>query len=173
MSTAEAFDDVLKRARLAEAAHLDALEQIKDARTLRLQALRATIMPKLLGYADATTFLDLAVQPGETPRLWIDLISSVVVEPDTRNFRLQQEQDGSRVTLHEAADVDEMAGYVLRLIAHRVIAKQRATAAATRGPFLKEAGYSLGAMIYVWFTGLALGVLSLLIIAIALKILKI
>jgi hypothetical protein len=168
----EVFDDILKRARLAEAAHLDAVSQIKDARGLRLQALRQAILPRIREHGDAARFVELAVQPGEIPRLWIDLITSVAVEPDSRNYQLQQEQDGGRATLFETENLDEMSNQVLRVIAHRMIAKQRAMAQLPAGQTKRDSGYSLGAMVYVWFTGLALGVLSLLVAAIALKILK-
>ncbi len=52
------------------------------------------------------------------PRLWIDLISSVVVEPDTRTYRLVQDVDGNRITLHESQSLDDMSKAVLRYIAH-------------------------------------------------------
>jgi hypothetical protein len=168
----EAFDKILKRARLAEAAHADALANVRDARDLRLQALRNAVLPRLSGHSDALQYVELAVQPGETPRLWIDLITSVVVAPDTRNFQLQQEQDGGRATLYETDDLDDMADQVLRIIAHRAIAKKRAIAAMPIGKASVDSGFSLPALIYVWFTGVALGVLSLLVAAIALNILK-
>lgn len=172
VATHDQFTQALKTARLAEAAHVDALLNVKEARGLRLAALRESLLPKLAGHPMAEGFAELTLQPGETPRLWIDLISSVVVEPDTRSFRLEQDRDGRRELLHETTDLDEMSGVVLKYIAHRVIAREKlAASVATPGQDSVQ-GYNLGEMVYVWFTGAALGVLALLIVAILLGILK-
>ncbi len=171
MATHDQFTDALRKARLAEAAQLDAFQNVKEARGLRLAALRESLLPHLKGHPLAEGFNELAIQPGETPRLWIDLISSVVVEPDTRNYRLEQERDGRREVLHETDDLKDMSAAVLRYIAHRVIAREKA--AASQGMPGRDSGreYNLGEMVYVWFTGAALGVLAMIIIAILLGML--
>jgi hypothetical protein len=172
VSSHDQFTQALKRARLAEAAHLDALLNVKDARSLRLSALRETLLPKLRGHPLAEGFTELAIQAGETPRLWIDLISSVVVEPDSKNLRLEQDRDGRRDTLHETTDLDEMAAVVLKYIAHRVIAREKLAATLPAPESASQNRYSMGEIIYVWFTGAALGVLALLVLAILLGLLK-
>jgi hypothetical protein len=156
----------LRKARLAEAAHLDALQNVRDARGLRLLALREAIRPTLQGNPLSEAFQELNLQNGETPRLWIDLISAVVVAPDTRTFRLEQDQDGRRAVLHETTDLDDMARVVVSYIAHRTLARERGFAgvSGTNAPILN--GYSLGELVYVWFTGAALGILLFLIAAI-------
>lgn len=172
MAKHDQFTEALKKARLAEAAHLDALLNVREARSLRLAALREDLLPYLAGHPMAEGFSDLTLQPGETPRLWIDLISFVVVEPDTRSFRLEQDREGRRELLHETADLDDMSRVLLKYIAHRVIAREKL---ATSGPATEREsmqGYNLGEMTYVWFTGAALGVLTLLVAAILLGMLK-
>jgi hypothetical protein len=166
------FTEALKSARLAEAAQLDALLNVREARSLRLSALRESLLPYLVDHPMAQGFTELALQPGETPRLWIDLISCVVVEPDTRIMRLQQERDGHRDVLHETVDIDEMSRVVLKYIAHRVIARERVAATGQLPSDESPAGYSLGEITYVWLTGAALGILALLVVAILLGILK-
>ena len=173
MATHETFTDSLRKARLAEAARLDALQNVGDARGLRLAALRESLLPHLKGHPLAEGFNELMLQPGDTPRLWIDLISSVVVEPDTRNYRLQQERDGRRDVLNETDDLHDMSQAVLRYIAHRVIAREKAAATQTIPSGDSGAGYNLGEMVYVWFTGAALGVLAMLVAAILLGFLHI
>ncbi len=172
MAEHKKFTDALKTARLAEAAHLDALMNVKDARSLRLAALRGLLLPQLAGHHLAQGFTELAIMPGETPRLWIDLISSVVIEPDTRNFRLEQESEGRRDILHETPNLDEMSTVVLKYIAHRVVARERTWARGKLQTVDSPPGYSLGALAYVWFTGVMLGVLALLILAILLGFLR-
>lgn len=171
MATHDQFTDALRKARLAEAAQLDAFQNVREARALRLAALRESLLPHLKGHPLAEGFSELNIQSGETPRLWIDLISSVVVEPDTRNYRLEQERDGRRELLHETDDLKEMSAAVLRYIAHRVIARERASAGQAMPQRESGREYNLGEMVYVWFTGAALGVLAMMIVAILLGML--
>lgn len=168
-----AFAEALKEARLSEAAHLEAILNVKDARSLRLSALRETLLPAFQDHVMAREFIDLAVQPGETPRLWIDLITSVVIEPDTRTFRLEQDREGRRELLHASDNIDEMARAVVKAAAHRVVAREKA-AAGMRLTVQEslQPGYGLWELVYVWATGAALGVLALLVLAIFLGILK-
>lgn len=172
MATHDQFTQALRQARIAEAAQLDALQNVKEARGLRLAALREELWPHLKGHPLAEGFSDLNLQPGETPRLWIDLISSVVVEPDTRNFRLEQDRDGRRDVLHETDDLREMASVVLKYIAHRVIAREKTAAGQGVATSDSRRNYNLGEMIYVWFTGAALGVLAMIIMAILMGLLR-
>ena len=171
MATHDQFTDALRKARLAEAAQLDAFQNVREARALRLAALRESLLPDLKGHPLAEGFSELNIQSGETPRLWIDLISSVVVEPDTRNYRLEQERDGRRELLHESDDLKEMSAAVLRYIAHRVIAREKASAGQAMPRRDSGREYNLGEMVYVWFTGAALGVLAMIIVAILLGML--
>lgn len=168
MATHDQFNEALRKARMAEAAHLDALHNVRDARGLRLAALRENILPHIKGHPLAEGFSELSLQQGDMPRLWIDLISSVVVEPDTRTYRLVQDTDGNRVILNETHNPEEMSKAVLRYIAHRVIAREKAAAGEPPRPRDSRSEYRLGELVYVWFTGAALGVLSMLIVAILL-----
>ncbi len=172
MAKHDQFTEALKKARLAEAAQVDALLNVKEARSLRLAALRELLLPQLQGHPMAQGFTELAIQPGDTPRLWIDLITSVAMEPDTRNFRLEQERDGRREVLHETSNLEDMAREVLKHIAHRVIAREKAAAHIAGKAPDSPSGYGMAEMIYVWFTGAALGTLAVLILAILMGILK-
>lgn len=172
MATHDQFNEALRKARIAEAAHLDALHNVRDARGLRLAALRESILPHIAGHPLAEGFSELNLQQGDMPRLWIDLISSVVVEPDTRTYRLVQDVDGNRVTLHESQSLEDMSRAVLRYIAHRVIAREKAAAGSAPRTIESVHTYRLGEMVYVWFTGAALGVLTMLIVAILMGLLS-
>lgn len=172
MAGYDKFTEALRKARLAEAAHVDALQNVTEARGLRLAALREMLLPHLKGHPLAEGFSELTVQPGETPRLWIDLISSVTVEPDTATYRLEQEREGRRTVLHETRDLQNMADAVLRYIAHRVIAREKTAAGEIQPAAESDRNYSLPEIVYVWFTGAALGVLVMLILAILLGLLS-
>lgn len=168
--TRTGFGTILKDARLAEAAHLDAVLHVQDAKGLRLAALRSRIAPELEGYPEAHHMVELRVMPGEVPRLWIDLISSVVMAPDGRTYRLEQDGDGARRVLFETQNLETMAAEVLRFIAYRVIAREKLAATAAQSGFApSQEGYGLTAVIYIWLTGFTAGAAMLTILAILLK----
>ena len=158
----------LREARLAEAAQLESVLNLRDAKSLRLAALREALVPHLKNHPEALQLFDLNVQPGANPRLWIDLVSSVVMDPDPRTYRLMQDSDGRRESLFESANLSETVNYVTRYLAHRIVIHDKAAAGLTRSPLDQRSGYSLAEMIYVWSTGCAFGILALLIGAILL-----
>jgi hypothetical protein len=155
----------LKDARMAEAAQLESLMGLRDAKSLRLEALRTALLPSLVGHPDIRALFELNVQPGVNPRLWIDLVSSVVMEPDPRTYRLIQDRDSQRETLFETSDINHMVPFVTRYLAHRMVAHEKAAAGIPNTSVAVQSGYSLGALVYVWVTGCTFGVLGLLVIA--------
>lgn len=168
MSEHDRLTVALREARLAEAAQLESVLGLRDAKSLRLETLRSSLLPKLAGHPEAIKLFDLNVQPGANPRLWIDLVSSVVMEPDPRTFRLVQDHDGQRETLFESMDLSETVGFVTRYLAHRIVIHDRVVAGISSSYKDSRGGYSLASLIYVWITGCAFGVLGLLAIAILL-----
>jgi hypothetical protein len=161
----------LRKARLAEAAHFEAILGIKDSKSLRLQVLKDDIAPLIAATPEAANVFDLALVPGEPPRLWIDLISFVEMEPDYRTYRLQQDNRGGREALFETTDRTEMLNYLKSYLAHRMIARERQI---VRAPPLSQpaARYTAGSLIYAWFNGLILGFLAFVLAAISLGKLK-
>ena len=155
----------LREARLAVASKLDATLDLADARALRLDALRAELLPHVESNADARALFNLNVQAGATPKLWLDLISSVVMEPDPRTFRLLQDHNSGREMLFETTVMKEMSAYIVKYFAHRMIAHEKLVRAAS--PMLEKLPktYSVVDLIYVWITGAIVGILGLLIAA--------
>ena len=166
MADADAFVKALKKARLSEAAQLDAITNLRDAGTLRLEALRDALLPQLRDNAQAQAMFELNVQDGDRPRLWIDLVSAVEMWPDPKTYALTQHRDGHRETLFETRDLQEMQRFALGYLAHRMVAKER-MAAGLRERRVGGPRYSLSEMIYVWLTGLLFGVLGLVAWALA------
>ena len=171
MAEHDDLSGALRKARLAEAAHFEAVLGIKDSKSLRLQVLKDDVAPIIAATPEAANVFDLALVPGEPPRLWIDLISFVEMEPDYRTYRLQQDNQGGREALFETADRAEMVKYLKSYLAHRMIVRERQI--VRTAPVLQPvARYSIGAIIFAWFNGLILGLLVLLFSAIALGKLK-
>lgn len=169
------FDDLtgaLRKARLAEAAHFEAVLGIRDSKSLRLQILKDELAPIVASNPEASLLFDLALVPGEEARLWIDLISFVVMEPDYRTYRLVQDNQGGRETLFESIERAEMLDYLKSYLAHRIVARERMVA-STPGGGEQSVRYPSGSLLYAWLSGFIVGLLALLIAAISLGKLKI
>lgn len=141
----------LRRARTAEAAHFEAVATFNDAKSLRLQVLK----DELAGLA-AEPF-ELVLTPGDTPRLWIDLITSVVMEPDPKTYRMVQDGQG----VIETTDAAEMVQQAKRIMAHGVIAQTRKAAVSrlSRGHGNR---YSAATVLLAGGGGFAFGAVTLL-----------
>ncbi|MGQ0485246.1 MAG: hypothetical protein ACT4SY_07860 [Hyphomicrobiales bacterium] len=170
MGPANTFDEALRQARLTEAAHHEAVLGIKDAKSLRLQVLKDEIAAVIAHSQEARQLFDLALAPGEPPKLWIDLITFVVMEPDYRTYRLVQDNQAGRDILLETAARREMAERLKHHMAHRIIARQRQMAATP--PAGQRIGFSAGSLIVAGLSGFGLAIPILLILAILLGILK-
>ena len=165
----DGLGQALREARLAEAAHFEAALDLRDAKSIRLQLLKDDLMPVVRANATAAELFDLALVPGEPPKLWIDLISFVVMEPGHRTYRLVQDRHDGREILHESADRKDMSGFIRRHMAHRLVARERRFAAPPPVTFVT--GYSTASLMLAWTAGVALGALVLLGLVIYLKIL--
>ena len=153
------MDAALRAARLAEAAHFEALMNIRDAATLRLQVLKDDLEPIVQARREAEEFIDLALVPGHPPRLWIDMVAYVVMAPDPRTYRFCQDTAGGQRVLLETTDRSEMAERITAYIAHRVIDRQRHIVEPAGEARPQRRAYGWGALLLAWLSGFSLGVL--------------
>jgi hypothetical protein len=172
MSKADAFTQALKQARLAEAAHLEAEVSLRDARSLRLLALRDALKGDLAGHEAALSLFELNVQDAERPKLWLDLISFIEMEPNPKSYRLTQDGPQGRTGLFETTDAAAMQAQALRHMAHRLVAHDKQAAAFAPPDTDTKRKYSMGELVYVWVTGLLFGILGLVALALAKGIVK-
>jgi hypothetical protein len=155
------FDDALGSARVKEAAHFEAALDIRDAQTLRLQVLKDELAPIVASKRDAQDFFALALVPGDPPRLWLDLISSVVMAPNPRTYRLIEDTDRGREILLETTDRAQMLERIREHMAHRTVARARLM--ARPAPSALRGGYSTGALVFAWLSGFLAGALVLFV----------
>ncbi len=162
VAMANPFVDELRSARLAEAARLDASLGLQDAKTLRLEALRESVLPTLAQHEGARQLFELSVFPGGTPRLWVDLVTSVVMEPDPKHYRLVQEQSSGRNILFETDKLGEMQAYLMRFLAHRLVEQERQKAGYSQAAKPANGRYNSLDLILVWLAGLGVGILAVI-----------
>jgi hypothetical protein len=160
------MDAALSSARLAEAAHFEALMNIRDAATLRLQVLKDDLGPIVEARREADGFIDLALVPGYPPRLWIDMVSYVLMAPDPRTYRFCQDTAGGQRVLLETADRGEVAESITAYIAHRVIDRQRHIVGPDSDMRPARRAYGWGALLLAWLSGFSLGALIFVLIAV-------
>jgi hypothetical protein len=156
------FETALKQARLAEAAYIDALIALKDGKALRLDLLRSKILQGLPMDHQLRRLMELRLLPGEPPRLFLDMVTSVGMAADGRTFELQLDKEGDRILTYETPDADAMFRQILKLQAHQFIAESRKTQQA-------EGQASTGiandadwiSILYIWLTGFIFGASAL------------
>ncbi len=171
ISERDGLTGALREARQAEAAHFEATLELRDSKSLRLQLLKDDLVPLLDSSPEARELFDLALIPGEPPKLWIDLISFVVMEPDPRSYRFLQHRQDRREILFESHDRELMAAAIRRHMAHLVVARERQSASLP--PPVLAPGFSSASLMLSWVSGFAFGALALLGLAIVVGILKV
>lgn len=158
------MDAALRSARLAEAAHFEALMNIRDAATLRLQVLKDDLEPIIEARREADAFVDLALVPGDPPRLWIDMVAYVTMSPDPRTYRFCQDTAAGQRVLLETTDRAEVTDRILGYVAHRTIDRQRHIVEPVSELRPARRAYGWGALLLAWLSGFSLGALALLLI---------
>ena len=72
---------------------------------------------------------DVAVSPGERPRLFIDQIGFVELAHDQRTYRFLQDTRHGRIKICENDKLDALVEAITAYIAHRLIEREKALAA--------------------------------------------
>jgi hypothetical protein len=166
----EAGDLALRKARLAMAAHLDALAVVQDAKSLRLDYLRSLLLKQLPETSAMRGKIMLRLPPEDEARLLLDLKSSVAMAADGRSYRLEDESAQGRVLALESPVVEEIANEVLRRDALETIAA--AQVAAPNRETHAHGGAPAGVWIMpalLFLTGVIFGGAGLAALAIYLK----
>jgi hypothetical protein len=118
----------LRRARIENAEHSAALADLRAAEIVRLEILADALTPVLAQVPKDCDIFDVAVSPGERPRLFIDQIGFVEMGRDRRTYRFLQDTRHGRLTLRESPDIDDMVESIVDYIAHRLIEREKALA---------------------------------------------
>lgn len=167
-STPPALRDALREARVAEAAQFEAELDLRDAQSIRLQLLKDELLPIASETDLPEGLIDLALVPSIPPRLWIDPVTHVVMEPNPQTYRLLQDGSNGRENLFESSSLEEMAARIRTHVAHRLVTRERRRAGASDGT-VGGRGYSGASLILAWSSGFAVGVLALFISGILLS----
>jgi hypothetical protein len=148
--------ELVRQARDAETAHLDAVLKTHGAAYLRLARLSDTLQGKLEGKPE------LRALPGEAPALWLDVSHAVTMEPDAKTFRITRHGVTDMQVLLETTEQSGVTDMAQKLLAH---AQVRAARLST----LQQHGWSFATLFYVWLTGIVTGAAGLALYLIYLR----
>ncbi len=97
--------DMIRSLRIDEAERTGVVVALREADLARLGMLQDRLKPVFDEVPRHVELFDTGITPGETPRLWIDMVSFVEIGRDKRSYRfLQDTRDGRRVLI-ESADL--------------------------------------------------------------------
>lgn len=166
----QTFDGAMTQARLAVAAHLDALAMVQDAKSLRLDHVRELLLKLLPPQSALRQSMMLRLPPENEARLLLDLTHSIVMDGDGRTYRLEEDGAHGRRLLFETQQADNMSGEVLRRVAVDEVEKA-ANRDLGRNSGLRPDTWGQAAFLFL--VGAVFGATALAAIAIYLKKLSI
>jgi hypothetical protein len=124
-SSRPGLTDTIRAIRIEEAERTGVVVALREADIARLDILHDRLKPVLADIPRGVDLFDVAVTPGATPRLWIDMIAFVEMARDKRSYRfLQDTREGRRVMV-ESPDPAAVAERITAYIARRLIERER------------------------------------------------
>jgi hypothetical protein len=120
--------EALRKARIDQAERSAVIVDLHDAEVARLEVLNEALDPVFEEVPKEIELFDRGISRGETPRLWIDAITHVVMGRDKRMYRFLQDTRYGRKVLAESVNVAEIVDAVTKYLAQRMIERERALA---------------------------------------------
>lgn len=128
---APSLKSAMRRLRIEEAERTGVVVALRDAEFARLAILHDRIRPVLDQVPPGIDLFDAGLTPGETPRLWIDMIAFVEMGRDKRTYRFLQDTRNGRRVLAESEDAGTVAERITAYVAQRLIERERMLALPT------------------------------------------
>jgi hypothetical protein len=122
----------IRQARIDNAERAEAVADLRELEISRLKALESALKPVIDQAPPDVDLFDLALAPGEHPRLFIDMIAFVDMARDKRAYRFFQDTRHGRALIAESQSADAIAAAVADYVARRLIERERALAADWR-----------------------------------------
>lgn len=127
--------DAIRAARVEAAERTGVIVELRDASLARLSMLNELLDPIFadvpLEHAD---LFDRGLMPGETPRLFVDMVAHIALGRDRRTYRFLQDTRSGRRVLAESTNPHDIVDAVTRYIARRLIAREQAMVAVQAPP---------------------------------------
>jgi hypothetical protein len=122
----------IRQARVENAERAEAIAELRELEMGRLLALEGALKTIVDQTPPDVDLFDLALAPGEHPRLFLDMIAFVDMGHDRRTYRFYQDTRHGRVLIAENQSPDAIAAAVADYVARRLVERERALAADWR-----------------------------------------
>ena len=122
--------DALRKARIEAADRTGVVVDLRDAEVARLEILNEALDPLFGQIPDRIDMFDRGISQGDTPRLWIDVITHVLMGRDKRLYRLVQDTRFGRTVIAESHDVGALVDAITDYVARRMIEREHALVTA-------------------------------------------
>jgi hypothetical protein len=119
----------IRRARIEEAERSAASADLRAGELARLDLLREALVPLYDQLPPGADMFDLALVPGEKPRLFVDIVAHVEMSRDGKTYRLLQTLRTGRMLLLETADPNAVVDAVAAYLGRRLTEREKALAA--------------------------------------------
>jgi hypothetical protein len=123
-----ALQDAVRKTRIEIAEKSSVVVDLRDAEVARLELLNEALDPLFDETPPDLDLFDRGISHGDTPRLWLDAISHVVMGRDKRRYRFVQDTRFGRKMLAESNDIPDIVEAVTHYVAARIIERERALA---------------------------------------------
>lgn len=118
--------DAIRAARVDAAEQAGVVVELRDAELARLAMLNEMLEPVFAEVpVEHADLFDRGLMPGETPRLFVDMVAHIAMGRDRRTYRFLQDSRSGRRVLAESANPVEIVDAVTRYVARRLIAREQ------------------------------------------------
>ena len=121
--------DALRQARIEAADRTGVVVDLRDAEVARLEILNEALDALFAQVPEQVDLFDRGISQGETPRLWIDVVTHVLMGRDKRIYRFVQDTRFGRIVLVESHEVVAVVDAVTDYVARRMIEREHALVA--------------------------------------------
>ena len=118
--------DAIRAARVDAAEQAGVVVELRDAELARLAMLNEMLEPVFAEVpVEHADLFDRGLMPGETPRLFVDMVAHIAMGRDRRTYRFLQDSRSGRRVLAESANPTDIVDAVTRYVARRLIAREQ------------------------------------------------
>ena len=122
----------IRQARLENAERAEAVADLREIELGRLSLLETSLKPIVGQAPPGVDLFDLAISPGDHPRLFLDMVAFVDMGHDRRTYRFYQDTRHGRVLIAESGRIETIASAVTNYVARRLVERERALASGWR-----------------------------------------
>ena len=150
--------DALRQARIEAADRTGVVVDLRDAEVARLEILNDALDPLFEQIPDQVDLFDRGISQGDTPRLWIDMVTHVLMGRDKRIYRFVQDTRFGRIVIAESHGVTAIVEAITDYVARRMIEREHALVAT---PESVMTGKSRRGGFWIFVLGFLAGALAL------------